>query len=73
MAYSRKFNGLFGTLGYTHVADCKKDSSEAVVRRIVNGLQDRDAIRRDVAAGLKQVDERLGRYETSLNTALKRG
>ena len=24
MAYSRKFNGLFGTLGYTAIADCKK-------------------------------------------------
>jgi colanic acid/amylovoran biosynthesis protein len=34
MAYSRKFNGLFGSLGYPHLADCKQDSEDAVVSKI---------------------------------------
>lgn len=73
MAYSRKFNGLFGTLGYEHVADCKKESGDAVVKRIMEGFDQRDAIRGAVAASLRQVEARLGRYEASLSTALKRG
>jgi polysaccharide pyruvyl transferase WcaK-like protein len=73
MAYSRKFNGLFGTLGYEHVADCKKESGEMVVKRIMEALAQRDAIQRDVAASLQHVEARLGRYEASLRNVLKRG
>lgn len=73
MAYSRKFNGLFGTLGYSHVADCKTDSASAVLNRILSGLQNRAGIGRDVHAGLALVSGRLARYESGLRTALIKG
>ncbi|MBV7535970.1 polysaccharide pyruvyl transferase family protein [Duganella sp. sic0402] len=63
MAYSRKFNGLFGTLGYNSIADCKADSDDVVVQKISDGYVKRDALKQQVQAGLQRVEERLARYE----------
>lgn len=71
MAYSRKFNGLFGTLGYSHVADCKKDDAKAVVTKILDGFSRRESLRANVGQALKQVDARVGRYENALREVLK--
>lgn len=71
MAYSRKFNGLFGTLGYSHVADCKKDSSDEVVTKIVGGLAARAKLGADVADALLQTEARIGRYERALSQVLR--
>lgn len=71
MAYSRKFNGLFGTLGYSHVADCKKEDGEAVVTKILDGFLQRETLRDDVRRALNQVDARIRRYEDALREVLK--
>lgn len=51
MAYSRKFKGLFGTLGYDHVADCTAMSEDAVVSMVVEGFNRRSELRAEVASG----------------------
>ncbi|GJI91822.1 MULTISPECIES: polysaccharide pyruvyl transferase family protein [Duganella] len=70
MAYSRKFNGLFGTLGYDTIADCKVDSEDTVCAKIGNGFSQREQLRGQVRAGLQRVEQRLGRYEASLTQVL---
>ncbi|MYM36488.1 polysaccharide pyruvyl transferase family protein [Duganella sp. FT94W] len=70
MAYSRKFNGLFGTLGYDTIADCKADSDDVVCQKIVAGYTARAQLKEKVRASLQRVEERLGRYEASLAQVL---
>ena len=62
MAYSRKFIGVFGTLGYDHVADMKADSAEAILTRIRDGVEGRAALAKDVARGMTLVEDRLAAY-----------
>ena len=62
MAYSRKFIGVFGTLGYDHVADCKADTNDEIFTRIAEGFENRDALAAEVAEGMKNVEARLDAY-----------
>lgn len=62
MAYSRKFAGVFGTLGYDRLVDCKNDSSEDIMAKIEDGFTNRAQLRREIEAALVNVDARLNRY-----------
>ena len=70
IAYSRKFNGLFGTLGYTVLADGKKMRDAELVALVMQSLDRRDEIRPQVAAGVAQALERLKTYENTLRKQL---
>ncbi|MEM9969477.1 MAG: polysaccharide pyruvyl transferase family protein [Pseudomonadota bacterium] len=63
MAYSRKFRGVFATLGYDHVADMKADSDDEVLTRIKDGFTRRAALADEVKEAMKQVDARLDAYQ----------
>ncbi|MEM7777761.1 MAG: polysaccharide pyruvyl transferase family protein, partial [Pseudomonadota bacterium] len=63
MAYSRKFRGVFSTLGYEHVADMKTETPDAVFDRICEGFLRRDVLSADVAKGMEAVDDRLASYQ----------
>ncbi|MEO0370913.1 MAG: polysaccharide pyruvyl transferase family protein [Pseudomonadota bacterium] len=62
MAYSRKFAGVFGTLGYEHVADCKTESEEEIMARIVSGFENRDTLKTEVIDAMTRVNARLDAY-----------
>ena len=62
MAYSRKFAGVFGTLGYDRVVDCKHDSADTIIDRIAEGFAARDQLQNEIAIARQKVDERLDRY-----------
>lgn len=62
MAYSRKFAGVFGTLGYDHVADCKADSSDDIMTRIAEGFANRATLKAEVDEAMKGVNARLDAY-----------
>lgn len=72
MAYSRKFGGLFGALGYSHVADCTLDSQDAVVNRIIDAFEARAALREEVARSLNLANQRLAAYEDCLSFTMKK-
>lgn len=63
MAYSRKFIGVFGTLGYSHVADCKADTSQEIIDRIKDGFERRDQLKAEVEVAMENVNQRLDGYE----------
>ncbi len=63
MAYSRKFIGVFATLGYDHVADMKADSAEAIRARIEEGFANRETLKGEVAEAMTRVDARLDAYQ----------
>jgi colanic acid/amylovoran biosynthesis protein len=62
IAYSRKFLGLFGTLGYNHVADCKTQSSDEIVKLILDCFQRRDLLKQEVAMGRRLAEQKLETY-----------
>lgn len=62
MAYSRKFAGVFGTLGYPHVADCKADTADEIITRIEEGFANRAALKAEVVEAMKNVNARLDAY-----------
>ncbi|SNR72072.1 polysaccharide pyruvyl transferase family protein [Puniceibacterium sediminis] len=71
MAYSRKFEGLFGTMGYTRTVDCTSQSAEAILEAIVQGYTDRTTLKAEADAALKKGREKLTTYETRLRDFLK--
>ncbi len=71
MAYSRKFNGLFGTLGYRRLADCKVDTAEVVIQKVMDGFEHRAAVRQEVTDALATVKQRLGVYEACVVTVMQ--
>ncbi len=70
MAYSRKFAGLFNTLGYHRLADCRAQPTETIVSEVIEAYRQREALRIEVDSGRKQAEERLGRYEAVLRKAM---
>lgn len=66
MAYSRKFVGLFGSLGYAHVADCKSETNHQVIEKIMFGFANRSTLKVEVDAGRELAEQRLQAYEEVL-------
>jgi len=66
MAYSRKFAGLFGSIGYDKTVDCTTQSTQAIFEAIVAGFEERDALQAQVKTSYAQGREKLGLYEAAL-------
>jgi len=70
ISYSPKFEGLFGSIGYRHVADCCTETAESVLAKVIDAFEHRDQLRRAAAAANRTAAERLSAYETVLRHAL---
>ena len=68
IAYSRKFNGLFGTLGYPHFVDGKIVDSQTALAQTLAGFDNRQQLAADVKPGLALASTRLDAYEAHLAT-----
>jgi polysaccharide pyruvyl transferase WcaK-like protein len=62
IAYSRKFAGLFNTLGYREVADCKTETAADIHAKVLAGFARRAELRAKVESGRKSADDRLAVY-----------
>jgi colanic acid/amylovoran biosynthesis protein len=71
LAYSRKFNGLFSSLNYRHVADGKKMSTEECNSAVVSGYLNRASLAADVAEGNIIAHNKLLVYENYIEGLLK--
>jgi len=70
MAYSRKFAGLFGTLGYDLTVDCTSDSADDILPRIFKAYETRAVVAEQMQGALQMGLDRLDRYETALEGQL---
>jgi colanic acid/amylovoran biosynthesis protein len=68
VSYSRKFEGLFGSLGYARVVPHTGMATDAALGFILDALDDRAALRAEVADGLTRVAARLDAYRDVLHT-----
>lgn len=66
MAYSRKFEGLFGSLGYARTVDCTRQGAAEIMDLISKAYEDRATVAAEAAAALERGREKLGAYEAAL-------
>jgi polysaccharide pyruvyl transferase WcaK-like protein len=71
MAYSRKFAGLFGALGYLHTVDCTNDSADRIESYILESFERRAFLRSEVQVALSTGLDRLGLYEGKLQRLME--
>lgn len=71
LAYSRKFNGLFESLGYHHYGDCKAATEAQLMTLIQSSFETRVALQQEVAQGVQEARTRLARYEEFLVNQLR--
>lgn len=70
ISYSRKFEGLFGTLGYDWLVPHKGMNTEEALKLADRALANRAAMKADVDKANSRVKERLDRYRAILKTTL---
>jgi len=66
MAYSRKFAGLFGALGYTHTVDCTSEDAATIKAKVIAGFNARATLKTEAATALTTGKARLQTYEDAL-------
>jgi len=66
IAYSRKFNGLFQSLGYSHIADSTKETIHQILVKVKKGFEEREMLRASIEAGNQRAREKLTLYEDLL-------
>src|SRR6056297_1155490 len=72
MAYSRKFAGLFGALGYNETVDCTTQSAEDILVHIFDAYDRRSELAQTQKTAFEKGLEKLTRYETALGDLMER-
>jgi len=67
VAYSRKFDGLFGMLGYKWLTPVQGLDVDGAVNFVLEGLDKRAELAADLAKGMKTVQQRLDVYRGALH------
>lgn len=70
MAYSRKFAGLFGTIGYDRTVDCTTQDADTVRAAVLAGFEARETLAVEARAALARGLDRLGLYTRALRSVL---
>jgi colanic acid/amylovoran biosynthesis protein len=71
LAYSRKFNGLFSSLGYHWIADGKVMSTTEAIDIIQLGLERREELKQEVKHGNLIASKLLADYQAYLTECIK--
>ncbi|KEZ15301.1 Polysaccharide pyruvyl transferase [Sphingobium yanoikuyae] len=70
IAYSRKFSGLFGLLGYDKIVPVQGNDDADVQALVMQGLANRHALAQDMRAGMARVTALLDVYRVELQSLL---
>lgn len=71
MAYSRKFAGLFGSLGYHYTVDCTSEPSDVILDRVMRAYENRAVVAEEMNAAFERGLEKLSHYETALEDLIR--
>ncbi|PTX57941.1 polysaccharide pyruvyl transferase WcaK-like protein [Litoreibacter ponti] len=66
LAYSKKFEGMFGSLEYDATADCRKLDTAGAIEAVLDGYRRRDVLRHQVQIALGVGQTRLTEYTDAL-------
>jgi polysaccharide pyruvyl transferase WcaK-like protein len=67
MAYSRKFRGLFGALGYNHTLECKELDTETAFEFLKSEHENIETLKRDVAELYSKASDKLDIYISEIS------
>lgn len=70
MAYSRKFSGLFGTIGYNRTVDCTSETSDVIEAKIMSAFDAKEDLALEAAAALEKGRHKLALYEHALRSLI---
>jgi polysaccharide pyruvyl transferase WcaK-like protein len=71
LGYSRKFSGLFGSLGYSWNSDLTQDSAQDVMAKLEAALADIPALTSEASAANETAQLRLANYIEFLGTIIR--
>ncbi|MBY8978062.1 polysaccharide pyruvyl transferase family protein [Rhodobacteraceae bacterium NNCM2] len=71
LSYSPKFEGLFQSLGYDHVVDCRTASKQEIFDKVIDGFERREELKEAAAAANAEAAKRLQSYRDVIEKALK--
>jgi len=71
LAYSRKFNGLFQSLNYPVLADCKAMNEAEVLNIIQHSFTNRHVVRQQVESSVALAHEKLSVYRRFITQSFK--
>ena len=72
MAYSRKFEGLFGTLGYARTVDCTSETGAAILAKVMDAYRDKAQLQAEAEVALARGLVKLEAYEAGLRGLMER-
>ncbi len=70
MAYSRKFRGLFGSIGYDRTVDCTSDSAAVIKERVLSAWTERDLVAHEVNLAQTKGSKKLDLYAEQLSSLI---
>ena len=70
VAYSRKFEGLFGGVGYKHVVDLASCATDDAVAAVLDAARSREALASEAARARVTADEKLDVARDALAASL---
>ncbi len=65
MAYSRKFQGLFNSLGYERIVDCLSSSIDDALVRVIEAFESKEILKAEVGEGNRIAAAKLAVYVSS--------
>ncbi|OWY01821.1 polysaccharide pyruvyl transferase [Thioclava sp. F1Mire-8] len=71
LAYSRKFAGLFGALGYDHTVDATTADTDTVMAALERGFANRETLAAEAQSALARGIDRLAAYDAALLNLMK--
>ena len=71
IAYSRKFQGLYGSLGYDYVIDAKEVTLEEAINKTIFYVENRLLLKKDIEKSLLIVHKKNNEFISSLDKILK--
>ncbi|MCL2589553.1 MAG: polysaccharide pyruvyl transferase family protein [Betaproteobacteria bacterium] len=70
MAYSRKFNGLFGSLNYPHILDCLTLDTSSAMQKLIQAFENREQLANEIEVGNKIAHIKLETYTEQVSSLL---
>lgn len=70
LGYSRKFSGLYGSLGYSYSFDLTSMEHDEILTKTLWAFENRNLLKSDVQAGLQLRDSLLGLYVDGIKGAM---
>lgn len=72
LSYSRKFEGLFGSIDYKECINLKEDNKESVLNKIRNFINSIDTIHENVKHSNEIIAEKISLYSSELDRVLEK-